>query len=143
MIELIRLSDIIEIKYLLLKDDLYLGILGPSQSKDFDLNFLSTRVVYKAIDEDKIVGLFIIKEFINNCLCFHGGVFKEFRGSKTGDYIRQCVDLVKKEFNCEIIAPILKTNEAAIKAIKKANFIEKTELKNAAKEGDVLIFGEK
>jgi hypothetical protein len=142
MISLVRLQDLIEIKYLLLKDSLYLGLLGSDLKKDFDLSFLSNKVLYKAIDNNNVVGLFMIQEFTNNCLIFHAGVYKQFRHKESHRYLQDCVKLIKEEFNCSLIAPILKSNIAAIKATEKAGFVIKTEIKNGAKGGDILILGE-
>jgi hypothetical protein len=142
MISLIRLTDNIEIKYLLLKDNLYKGLLDPTVQADFSLDILNSSILYKAIENNQVVGLFLIQEFMNNCLRFHAGVYKQFRHQKSHEYLKDCIELMRKEFNCTFMTTILKTNEPALKATMKAGFVIKAELKNASKSGDVIILGE-
>lgn len=136
-----RLLDAEEVKRLVHKDVLYKTMLeiGTLEGYVPDLHVSAWFLVSRDGIE---VGIMIAKPFGTNCINFHGGVFKEFRGQETPELVRECLEILRKQFNGVFMTTVNEHNTASIKLVKKLGMIEKTRIVNGYKTGDLIIFGE-
>lgn len=139
---LTRLTDVSQVKQLVSRDVLYKTMLEMEHLDGYvpDLSMSSWLLVNK---DGLDVGILMLRPFGGNCINFHGGVFKEHRNQGTAELVKECLELVRKQFHNVFITTINEHNIISIKLVKKIGLIEKTRIVNGYKTGDLIIFGEK
>lgn len=140
MIRLNKIYDKDAIKIHLKRDEIYKNILGVDSMDDVVLD--TTCTSYLLVSNNSIdMGILILRDFSSNCISFHGGTYKQYRGS-TKEILKVCLERIKNDLNCVLVTTILEFNEPAISLVKKLGFTEKCRIKNGSKVGDILLFGE-
>lgn len=139
MIQLIKTTDKEELKELLKIDDIYKGIY-PQLLTNFSPNW-DTCSWFKVIEGENIIGIFAIQDFVTNCLIFHGGLYKKYRGSNTPRILKQCLSIVKQQVpTVAFITTVLEHNKAALKLLNLSGFCYKTTI--YTNTYNTLIYGE-
>jgi hypothetical protein len=142
MIELVKLNNPNEVKTCLERDELYKNTLGITDLEEWDIDLLST-YYFLVKDNGVDVGVLVLREFSSNCLCFHGGAYKEHRGKETPRRLKESLQLIKDLLNCKFITTVSAYNKAALRVDKAIGFEIKTIIKDGCKSGDLYILGEK
>lgn len=141
MINLVKLEDKELIQTALAKDEIYKQVAGAYIDPDFDPQLKNTSW-YLGIRDGQVIGLCYLTVFTSNCICFHCGLYKEFRGKDTVQILKETIKAVKKITPQTIIFTIASNNDAAKKVAIKAGYIYKTTIKNGNKTGSVDIYAE-
>lgn len=141
-VTLSKIDSIEKIKQYLFKDRLYKHILGETIDIGTWNPNLSNAMFFKVMKDSEIIGIFILKEFTSNCVSFHGGLYKYFRGRYTVEVLQEILEDLRKTLNCTFITTICSTNIGAQKIVTNAGFKLKTIIKNGSTNGDILLFGE-
>lgn len=141
MISLIPIFDIDELKTLFNKDDLYKSVLGTDTLDNWTPD-VQNILWFKAINNNKTIGVIFFRVICSNCLAFHAGVYKEFRGVNSSGYLKECLNIVRKDSNMSFVTMLNSNQLAAKKAVEAAGFIYKTTIKNGYIDGNMLLYGE-
>lgn len=141
MINLVKLEDKELIQTALIKDELYKAMVGAYFNNDFDPQIKNT-AWFLSLESGKVKGLSYITGFTSNCVCYHGGIYKEFRGKDSLRIFLETLAQVRKIVNKKIIFTISSHNKQAQGMAKKAGYIYKTTIQDGFESGPVEIYAE-
>lgn len=141
MIYLVRLDNEEIIQTALLKDELYKQMVGAYFNGSFDPQMKNT-AWFLAMENNVAVGLIYITGFTSNCVCYHGGIYKEFRGKDSVRIFLESLIEIKKLLKKKIIFTISPNNPKAIAMAKKAGYIYKTTIEDGFESGPMNIYAE-
>lgn len=114
--KLIPIQDPIQIKAYLTKDNLYKNILG---LEEYPIRIPGDVLICEK--NNSIIGVLILQLLANSNVCFHGGIYKEFRGSTSVQSLKQAVKKLKRTFYpLHICTMIPESNKQAIKLVEAA-----------------------
>lgn len=141
MIYLLNINDENKVKQALLKDNLCKDIVMCEDLDNWipDIRFNNW---YAVIEDHSLIGLFVTRQVTDNCVTFHGGLYKEFRRQDTPSKLQEIISTLKQEFPSKYMTTVNSNNQAVIKLLQKSNFIHKTTITEGCKNGDLLIFAE-
>lgn len=122
-VRLEQITDQEQIRAALKKDDIYLGCYQAPRLNNIIDNIrfdTTTSVWFKVFDEyGNNIGLLLIKSFCGSAHIFHGGIYKEFRGKKSPEYVREALQILKNQYPVTFITTVLESNKAANKLVTK------------------------
>jgi len=137
MLKLEYIKSAEHVKHLLLRDNLYMQIMGVKEYVPVDLEQVK---VLLATENDNSIGVIILQPSINNTVIFHAGLYKEYRGIKTVWYLKKCLKILKPlVFPFHIITLVPEDNKLAI-AVDKKVFKYKTKI--IIEQKSYLVFKE-
>ncbi len=131
MLKLQHLPNKEEIYEYLKKDNIYKNILGLDNLDKYVYNN-TTEMCCLMLDNAQIVGIILLKPVLKGYMCLHGGIYKEFRGSKSLQYVKQLKKQLKKiVYPNLLITTVPETNRLANKLVEAAGFkFKKTFINN-------------
>jgi RimJ/RimL family protein N-acetyltransferase len=141
MITLVKLDSADDIKTALVKDEIHKQLVGAYFNKDFDPQLKNT-LWFLAVENNRAVGIVYLTAFTNNCVCFHGGIYKEFRGADSLRIFLETLTEVKKVVTYKIIFTISSYNTKAKAIAKKAGYVYKTTIEDGLQSGPLEIYAE-
>lgn len=133
------ITSLSEIKSLMAQDDIYKGILHTDDMRCWipDTYYSKWFLVTK---NNTSIGLFVIKDFSNNCISVHGGTFKSARHKDTAKVFSDCLKIINPKKEISIVTTVHENNKPAQKFVKRAGFTLKTTIKKGFKTGDLLLY---
>ncbi len=140
MIRLELLNNTDKFKPAIMKDDLYKSISPELNLEKVD--FCNTLYFLANNENNQSLGILILQPFSPNCLQFHGGVYKEFRG-RGRLYIKEVIQIVKDAYNVQLVSTTYESNRPARNILKKLGFIEKTIIYDGYLNGNLVLFAER
>ena len=141
MISLEHITDPTMIKCLVFKDTIYKTMI---RCKDFTTWMPDTIGAswYLVSTDSKQIGIIVLKQLSDNCICFHGGMYKRYRGPQTVFYLQDCLKLIKERTGCVLITTQHENSKLARRLVQHIGFKLKTTINNGYRDGKLLLFGE-
>lgn len=141
MVVLENLQDQWEVKRLLTKDNLYQGCYKTDDLYSENV-FTGNQAWFVVKENNKEIGILLLKQFSNLVCVPHGGLFKEFRGKETVRIIKEILDFIHRS-NFKTIITIPSKHKHVIKLMKKIKYEYKATIKDGCVNDDLMLFGEK
>lgn len=143
MITLEPITDKLYLLELLQKDNLFVNIFGSNDLAEIQ-NTATFQGWFKAIENHNLLGIINIRHFAGNCFMFHAGIYKQFRGLKSEQYL---TDILKNLKNispgAKFIATVNETNKLAARYLTRAGFKKTMIMPNGGTNNqDLFIFAE-
>jgi hypothetical protein len=141
---LLKLLHKEQIKLLLKKDKIYLGLCNSKDPEKLDDAIdLQTQSWYSILDleEEEVAGLFITTPSLGTTICFHMGLYKDYRG-RSNPIARECFEQIAPRNDSVFICPIAEKNIQARKAVEKCGFIHKTTIEGGCSNDNLMIYSE-
>lgn len=129
-----------EIKRLLTIDNLYRDCYFTDDLYSESV-ILPAQLWFGIYKEQQCIGILLMKEFSNYCVCLHGGLFKEYRHKNTMSIIKQILTFTKSLG----LVPVITIPSKSIgiqRVMTKLGFTQSMTLKNGCLNDDLVIFGE-
>lgn len=141
MIVLHPLFNPLDIIELLVKDEIYKDCFKSDDIYREHIDF-KHHLWFQVIKDHKSIGIIWLTDFTHNCVTFHGGLFKEFRGPNTSDILKECLrQLQEANTKIKYFSLALSTNKKAINLLEKIGFTPVMTIVNGADNGDIIIYG--
>lgn len=141
MITLKNLNTEFKIKILLARDNLYKNILGITDIREWIPDMVNV-AWYLVLDHNDPVGVIYFKQLGDNCLSYHGGIYKDYRGKNSYLYLQEALRLIKEQTNMALITTFKDSNKLAKRINERIGMTFKTRIKHGYKDSDMLIYGE-
>lgn len=130
-------------------DKVYKNLVGVNDLEVWTPDVVFTAWFY-AIDEDhntrEPLGIIVFKEWTNHVVCYHGAMYKKHRGSKTPAYLKECLEIVRKQLDCKFVTTVPESNLLARRLNKALGMKLKTIIPEGyrTKDGfsDLLLYSE-
>lgn len=119
-LELIKISEVKELKKLLQKDNIYRNSLFRKTLDKWKPN-LDTHIFFECKKGKKSLGVLFIHNMFDG-IAFHGGLYKRYRGRNTSKLLAGYLYLLKQLAYCPFYTTIAEDNIAAIKLVESVGF---------------------
>lgn len=97
---------------------------------------------FKIIEDEEIIGLFVLQALTDRCASFHGGLYKTFRHQHTAKILHRCLDIIHNLLPYSLITYVNINNIPMIKVLEKTGLTRQMTIKNGYKTGDMLVYSE-
>lgn len=141
MINALPTQDLYEIKTCLAKDNIYKQILEIDSLDNWVPDLYHTLWILPCL-EHKEIGIMCFQQFSTNTLIFHGGLFKQYRGMNSKNWLQEILAKLRQTNDFQYITTVLTHNKLAQKLLKQSNFKQIGYIKNGSKKGDLILYGE-
>ncbi len=137
MISLNPLYDQWEIKKALTRDNIYLQCTSITDLYSHPVDLIGT-LWFEVKSNNIVIGFVFIKSFTGSYIAFHGGLYKEFRGKKTSQILKEILNIITS-WGLNLIIPIKKSNKQAIHLIHQLKYKQIASIPDLDKEQIVLF----
>jgi hypothetical protein len=142
MITLQKLLNPEDIIQLLIVDNIYNDCFKSNDIYNEKIDF-KHHLWFEVIKDNKSMGILWLTDFSHNCVTFHGGLFKEFRGPNTIEILIECLNQIKQKVpQLTLFTTVVQTNNKALKLMNKLNFKKIMTIPNGAGNTDLIVYGE-
>jgi len=142
MIVLHPLFNPLDIIELLVKDDIYKDCFKSEDIYREHIDF-KHHLWFQVIKDHKSIGIIWLTDFTHNCVTFHGGLFKEFRGINTPSILKECLANIKTLApHLTLFTTVLQTNQKALNLMNQLDFKKIMTIPNGASNTDLIVYGE-
>ena|ERR1700733_4060007 len=143
MITIHKINDPLYVKELLQRDSLYQDIWPTITDLTLMVPDMQSIAWFEVTKYYATIGILFIKEHTDNCVYFHGGMFKEYRNINTVNILKDCLTQLHILLPGYVFATTINSkNIPAINLIKKIGCVHQGTIKNGYKTGDLMIFSE-
>lgn len=141
--KIIKLNEPEYIKDLLARDTLYKDFWPNMDNFELMYPDMTYTAWFELTKGYATLGVMYLKEHTDNCVYFHGGLFKDYRNKNTPKILKECLSYFHSILPGYVFATTVNSNNTkVIRLLKAIGCVHQATIKNGYKTGDLMIFSE-